>query len=174
MRKVTILSFLIFVLSNCNSSTKSDKKINPSGIEDELILVHTKQIDSLYIKRRNLLSVTLDSNDSLFVNGKPVKFLEIQEIAIEFLNNYGKNYNLPENPHKAIVSYQTHRGTSYKIYLEVLDELKGAYYHLRADYLDIPLEDYFYLKNSDKEDQILLKKGKTKYPMQLTESAPTE
>ena len=53
--------------------------------------------------------------------------------AKRFINNNGIDPNLSENPEKAIISLQNDRGTEYKTYIQVQNELAAAYNELRND-----------------------------------------
>ena len=56
---------------------------------------------------------------------------QLKEGAKKFINNNGVRENLSENPQKAIISLQNDRGTSYKMYIRVQNELAAAYNELR-------------------------------------------
>ena len=56
---------------------------------------------------------------------------ELRAGTKKFLDNWGRNPNLSENPQKAIVSLQNDRGTSYEMYIKVQNELSAAYRELR-------------------------------------------
>ena len=47
------------------------------------------------------------------------------------MNNYGRDSRWSVSPKKAVVSIQCQRGTSYKAYIEVRDEISKAYTELR-------------------------------------------
>jgi len=163
------IAFLLLIFFLVTTTIVNEKGVN-------IILPKKKEaeVEVMPQKERNIFKVLINSKDLLLVNGEPMEVNEIREKAIAFLGNNGKDENLSESPQKAIISYKTDRGTSYKMYLEVLDELKGAYHQLRADKLEIPLKDYLYLDKSEKADEKLLKKAKDAYPMQLSEAEPTE
>jgi hypothetical protein len=50
---------------------------------------------------------------------------------MDFVDNNGQDPNLSESPEKAIVSIKTDRETPYSIYIDMLDEVMGAYEELR-------------------------------------------
>ena len=56
---------------------------------------------------------------------------QLREGTKAFLDNWGKDPNLSDNPQKAIVSLQNDRGTSYEMYINVQNELSAAYRELR-------------------------------------------
>src|SRR5699024_10633530 len=62
---------------------------------------------------------------------QPTPINEVKETVMEFINNRGQDPNLSESPDKAIVSLKTDRETRYSIYINMLDEVMGAYDELR-------------------------------------------
>ena len=66
----------------------------------------------------------------------------LRKEAKKFLVNNGTDPNLSDNPQVAVVSVKTDRGTEYKTYLMVLDELIAAYNELRAEKLGITIDRY--------------------------------
>ena len=148
--------------------------VNEKGVNFILPKKKEAEVEVKPQKERNVFKVLVNSNDKLLVNDTPMDVIELREEAIDFLSNNGKNPDLSESPSKAIISYKTDRGTSYKTYLLVLDELKGAYHDLRAEELNISTKEYLYLDKAKKEDEKLLKTAKDAYPMQLSEAEPTE
>ena len=99
---------------------------------------------------------------------------ELRAKTIEFIDNRGKRADLSESPAQAIVSFKTDRGTDFKTYLQVLDELKAAYQQLRAEYLGIDLEDYLKLDPTEAEDNALIASGLREFPPTLSEAEPTD
>lgn len=75
----------------------------------------------------NLLSVLINSEDELLVEGELLNVLDLREKAIEFISNPSKRDDLPDNPKKAIISLKNDRGTSYEAYISVYNELTAAY-----------------------------------------------
>ncbi|MFS4455928.1 ExbD/TolR family protein [Maribacter sp. 2304DJ31-5] len=94
------------------------------------------------ISKRNILSILINGEDDLMVNGEIVEIKDLKELAIAFLDNggvksecdYCQGENDPkssDNPHKAIVSLLSNRETSYGVYVTVQNELVAAYHVLR-------------------------------------------
>ncbi len=122
---------------------------------------------------RNVFKVLVNSQDNLLVEGEVMELESIKDNAIAFLKNNGRNPDLSDSPQDAIVSFKTDRGTSYEMYIRVLDELKAAYHTVRAEFLGISVEDYLKLNSEDRNDNRLLSKAQDAYPMQLSEAEPT-
>ena len=92
------------------------------------------------IKERNLFTVIVNSNDELLVEDEVMELKDLRAAAIEFLDNGAENCsycqgakdpNSSVNPTKAVISLVNNRGTSYKRYIAVQNELVAAYNELR-------------------------------------------
>jgi len=82
---------------------------------------------------RNVYSVLVNAEDQLLVRGEPQSIKTLRANAKEFIMNPNKREDMAEKPTKAIISIKNDRGTSYKTYLEVYNELKAAYNELREE-----------------------------------------
>lgn len=96
------------------------------------------------IKERNLFVVNVNSNNDLFVEEELMELKDLRAATIKFLDNgagtgadacsYCQGERLEKssvNPTKAIISLVNNRGTSYKRYIAVQNELVAAYNDLR-------------------------------------------
>ena len=92
-----------------------------------------KQIeDDSQIHARNIYVVLVNSNNQLLVEGAPMDISQLKDGAKDFIDNNGLNPELSDNPEKAIISLQNDRGTSYKTYIQVQNELTAAYNELET------------------------------------------
>ena len=131
------------------------------------------------VKERNVFIVLINKNDQLLVEGKPTKINQLREKTKEFIVNPLNKEDLPEKktidvPYfgqyqvtKGIISLQNDRGTSYKSYIQVQNELAAAINELRDNlamqkfgkkYEDLP---------EDQADAI-----QKIYPMAISEAEP--
>lgn len=85
----------------------------------------------LRLNERNVYSVLVNANNQLLVRGTPMEIDDLRENTKEFIMNPNNRSDMAEKPTKAIISLKNDRGTNYKTYLEVWNELKGAYNELR-------------------------------------------
>ncbi|MFT4668050.1 MAG: biopolymer transport protein ExbD [Polaribacter sp.] len=101
-------------------------------LEDQGILVRlppwSDVIDTTVpVRPRNLLPIKINAKGLLLVGKEETKITELRDIAKEFITNPMKRLDLPSSPNKAVISLQNDRGTAYKYYLSVYNEIKGAY-----------------------------------------------
>ena len=91
------------------------------------------QEDDSQINAKNIYVVLINTNNQLLVEGELMDISQLREGAKRFINNNGIDPNLSDNPDKAIISLQNDRGTEYKTYIQVQNELAAAYNELRND-----------------------------------------
>lgn len=161
------IAFLLLIFFLVTTTIVSDSAI-PFTLPEK-VEIKEEQI----FLQKNIFKVLVNSNDDLLVEDDRMELLILRKEAIKFLTNNGKDPEYSDNPQKAIVSYKADRGTSYEMYINVLDELKAAYHVVRAQELGISVEKYLALDKEDKEDKKLLKKASEAYPMQLSIAEPT-
>lgn len=73
------------------------------------------------VSSENVLSVLLNANNQLLVEQQPLQVTELRARTTQFLLHEASS------PRKAVVSLQNDRSTQYETYLEVYNELMGAY-----------------------------------------------
>jgi biopolymer transport protein ExbD len=85
------------------------------------------------IRERNLLKILVNSQGLVLINERPTAIADVRERVIEFVDNANRanDENLSVSPQAAIVSIKTDRQTPYEIYINMLDEVRGAYRELR-------------------------------------------
>lgn len=128
-----------------------------------------EQIIEAKIEDRNIFTVLINARDELLVEGKPMDVARLREAAKEFIANpYGRE-DLAESPQKAIISLKTDRGTSYRMYITVYNELKAAYNELRDEEAMRRFGKSF--SKLTKEQQELIRDI---YPIKISEAEPEE
>lgn len=133
-----------------------------------------EEIDDVQTPGRNMFVVILNSNNDLLVENELMQIKDLRYQTKKFLNNRGKDANLSTSPAKAIVSFKSDRGTSFKSYLAAWDELQAAYNELRAEYLGLTLNEYLALDPTDPEANSMIKEAKKEYPPSLSEAEPND
>jgi biopolymer transport protein ExbD len=168
------IAFLLLIFFLVTTTIASDKGLTltlPPEPDD------AEQID-VKIKERNLFKVAINSSDRLLVEGERMDdYTQIKDKLIEHILNPSANPELAESPQDAIVSFKTDRGTSYEIYINVLDQLQGAYYQIYADRAGISAEKYRALNLKDPKDRALYEQGKgdgdNEIPMAISIAEPS-
>mgnify|MGYP001081276719 FL=1 len=124
-------------------------------------------IDDSQIKAKNIYVVLVNAKDQLLVEEESMDVAQLREGAKKFLDNWGKNPNLSDNPQKAIISLQNDRGTSYEMYIKVQNELSAAYRELRDREAQKKFGvNYMELKGANK------KEIRKMYPEKISEAEP--
>ena len=119
-----------------------------SGLQRRLppIPDEKQAVEDQKINRRNIIIVRINSADRLFAGNEPMDVSFLKDKIKEFLVNPNNDPNLPErspkeiegfgtyNVSKGVISLQNDRGTSYKKYIEVQNELVKAVNELRDEF----------------------------------------
>ncbi len=97
------------------------------------------------IKERNLLRISLNSNQEIFIEDEVVELEDIQQIVKAFVDNNGlsdcdycngnKSSESSEHPSEAVISLHHDALTKYHLFISVQDEITKAFYDLRTRYI---------------------------------------
>ncbi len=161
------IAFLLLIFFLVTTTIVEDKGILvrlPPWSEDE--------VDPTKLKTRNVFSVLVNAQNQLLVRGEPTDVNDLKNRAKEFIVNPEKREDLAEMPTKAIVSLKNDRGTNYKTYLKVYNELLAAYNELWDEEVRRSYSEYGD-KYSDELPFDVRKAIKGKIPMVLSEAEPT-
>ncbi len=149
------IAFLLLIFFLVTTTIASDKGLSivlpPKREEDEL--------NEFKMKDKNVFKVLVNARNQLLVEEESLDIRRLRESAKEFIDNKGRDEEMSESPQEAAVSFKTDRGTKYQTYIRVLDEIKAAYHELRAEFLEISLDDYLAFKEDEalKDDRLLKK-----------------
>ncbi len=119
------IAFLLLIFFLVTTTIAEDK-----GITVKLPPWSEEEPDITRLKTRNVFSVLVNAQDQLLVRGQIMDVDRLREEAKIFIANPNNRPDMAERPTKAIISLKNDRGTSYKAYLEVYNELKAAYSEL--------------------------------------------
>lgn len=142
-------------------------------VEDKGILVKLppwseEEPDPTKLKTRNVFSVLVNAQNQLLVRGEPMPLNNLKDKTKEFISNPDKREDLSESPKKAVVSIKNDRGTNYKTYLTVYNEIKAAYNELRDE-----MAKKKYSKPFDELPRQYQKVIRDDIPLILSEAEPT-
>ena len=158
------IAFLLLIFFLVTTTIDVDKGITvklPPWSEDDP--------DITKLNKRNVYSVLVNAQNQLLVRGQPMDVRELRANAKEFIWNPTKREDLAEKPTKAIISLKNDRGTKYGTYLEIYNELKGAYNELWNEEC---MRQYNVTFSEDLPIE-MRKTIKGKIPMVLSEAEPT-
>lgn len=157
------IAFLLLIFFLVTTTIDVDKGVLvklPPWSEDEP--------DIQKLKTRNVYSVLVNAQNQLLVRGELADITELRENAKEFIRNPNKREDMAEAPNKAIISLKNDRGTKYKTYLEVYNELKAAYRELWDDEAKRKFgKEYDFLERAQQ------KKVRSEIPLVISEAEPT-
>jgi len=120
------------------------------------------------LKTRNVYSVLVNADNQLLVRGQPADLDKLRENCKEFIMNPERRSDMAESPDRAIVSMKNDRGTKYAIYLEVYNEVKGAYNELRDEEGKKRFGKVYEFLNPDQKREI-----RKAIPLIISESEPS-
>jgi len=124
------------------------------------------------IRERNLLKILVNAQGMILINERPAALADVKQRVMDFVDNNDRDPNLSINPKAAIVSIKTDRQTPYEIYIDMMDEVRGAYKVLRDGVsmaqFGIPYDLYkTRLAGTGREDVV-----KDIYPMNVSIAEP--
>ncbi len=158
------IAFLLLIFFLVTTTIDVDK-----GITVKLPPWSDEEPDIQKLKTRNVFSVLVNAQDQLLVRGELAQIEELRERAKEFIANPQRRDDLSTDPKNAIISLKNDRGTSYKQYLAVYNELKAAYDELWDD----ECRKLYGIPYSNDLPIAYKRAIKEKIPMVLSEAEPT-
>ena len=136
--------------------------------------------DNILKKERNVLQVRLNKDDQLMCGKEYIDIKQLREKAKEFIVNPYDDEKLPEKHRKNIpllgdcmitekhvVSLRCDRGSSYKAYIAVQNELVAAYNELRDELAQEKWQKNYADLNEDQQKAI-----RDIYPQKISEAEP--
>lgn len=147
--------------------------------------------------QRNIFKILVNSSDRILVEDEPLTDItELRFMVKEFILNFGKAdqdaqelYNtLPQSlkvlslknesssdfPKDAVVSFKADRGTSYAIYIAILDEMQGAFYEIYGERIGLTADEFRGLDRKKPSDLEKYKKARFGFPMNISIAEPTK
>ncbi|MFD2531008.1 M56 family metallopeptidase [Gracilimonas halophila] len=100
---------------------------NESDDSSELTLPPAPPEPQAPIETQNLMRILMNSDGRLLMNEEPAELNEVKENIKQFLDNSSTD------PREAVISIKTIPDTPYDQYLDLLNEVRGAYYELRNE-----------------------------------------
>lgn len=158
------IAFLLLIFFLVTTTIDVDK-----GVLVKLPPWSDEEPDITKLNKRNVFSVLVNAQNQLLVRGEPTNVDDLKERAKEFIANPQRREDLAEAPNKAIISLKNDRGTKYKIYLEVYNEVKAAYSELWEE----EAQRKYQLPYGDDLPTAYRKEIRSKFPLVISEAEPT-
>lgn len=165
------IAFLLLIFFLVTTTFPEDQ-----GIENYMPKPCPKGIDcNTELNERNIFSIKLNKNNELMANNELITVDKLRASIKAFVDNNGdktceychgtKDKTLSDNPKMAVITLHTAREASYDNYIEVQNELVGAYYDLRKSLSKMKFhKDVAYLT----EDEV--RALQEAYPFRITEA----
>lgn len=149
---------------------------------------------------KNIFKILANSQDRLLVEDEPMEDVtELREMIKKFVLNFGEPsgtgrelYNsLPasmrsyvnskgrlvgssDEPGEAVVSFKADRGTSYELYVNVLDEINAAYNDIYGQRVGITAEEFLQLDKKDPDQKAKYLKARSGIPRAISIAEPNK
>ena len=133
------IAFLLLIFFLVTTTMATDE-----GINRKLPQICPTEDCTIDINERNILRIALNGKQEIMINNEIVPIESLKEIAKNFIDNNGDKscaycngnslITMSDNPKEAVISLQSDKQTSYKLFIKVQDELTKAYYELREVY----------------------------------------
>ncbi len=171
------IAFLLLIFFLITTSMDTDRglarQLPPPPEKDQ-------KVDDAKLKERNVLQVFLNLNDQLMCDNDYIGINELRGKAKEFIANPNNDEAKPEKitknvpffgntqvTDKHVISLRCDRGSSYKAYIAVQNELVAAYNELRDE-----LAQDKWQKNYADLDEDQQKAIREIYPQKISEAEP--
>jgi biopolymer transport protein ExbD len=158
------IAFLLLIFFLVTTTIAEDK-----GVLVKLPPWSDEPPENIKLNTRNVYSVLVNANNELLVRGEPMEVVKLKENTKLFITNPEKRADLSEDPTKAIVSLKNDRGTKYKMYLEVYNELKAAYNEIWEEQAMIRFG-----KNLEELNKTQRQEISEAFPLVISEAEPTK
>lgn len=165
------IAFLLLIFFLVTTTFPEDQ-----GIESVMPRPCPEGVDcTAELHEKNIFTIKLNRNNELMANNELIDIDELRENIKAFVDNNGdttceychgeKDISLSDNPKKAVIAIHTDREAKYDNYIEVQNELVGAYYELRQELCKMKFN-----KNVDEltEEEVLVLQES--YPFRITEA----
>jgi biopolymer transport protein ExbD len=171
------ISFLLLTFFLLTSAIVTDE-----GIQRRLPPMLPPEQKPPEVNEHNVLNIKVNMYDQLLVNSVPMANVrDLKNFTKEFITNPTNDPNKPENVlkyidelgesfrfSKGIVSLQNDRGTSYKKYIEVQNQLAEAFNELRDEFSQRKFGKTFANLNQNDKDGV-----QKLIPISISEAEPS-
>lgn len=168
------IAFLLLVFFLATTTMNVD-----SGIYRKLPPYQPDNMEAPKVAARNVLRISVTKDDILGINDEPSDINSLKDRAKEFILNPNNSEDLPQKDlkeipffgkvevSKGIISLQNDKGTSYRMYVAVQDQLAAAFNEMRN-----MKSNEKWGKNYDELDEEQQEAIRMLIPTQISEAEP--
>lgn len=169
MADIAFLLLIFFLVTTTIANDKGLSMLLPPKPDEE----NKPEIE---LHERNIFKVMINSADRLLVEDEPLEDPKlIRQMVKDHVLNFGASPNYSDSPKDAVVSFKANRGSSYEIFIAVLNELQGAYYDMYADRAGVTNERWREIASDlgDPENKRIYDLARKDFPMQISIAEPS-
>ena len=172
------IAFMLLIFFLITTSMDTDKglarRLPPPVPKDQ------KKNEEMDIKKRNILVVLINSNNQILCNNEFIDIKQLRENVRTFIENPYNDEPMPEKTEvdvpffgkqmvtkSHVISLQNDRGTEYQAYIDVQNELAGAYNELRDEVSKKKFGKAFADLDEDQQKAVQMI-----YPQKISEAEP--
>ena len=172
------IAFMLLIFFLITTSMDTDKglarRLPPPVPKDQ------KKNEEMDIKKRNILVVLINSNNQILCNNEFIDIKQLREKVRNFIENPYNDEHMPEKTEvdvpffgkqtvtkNHVISLQNDRGTEYKAYIDVQNELAAAYNELRDEVSRKKFGKAFADLDEDQQKAVQMI-----YPQKISEAEP--
>lgn len=169
-----LLLCYFLMTTTMGSQTGLQRRLPPMPSADQ-------QVQDQKVNRRNIIVVRINSADRILAGSEAIDISQLKDKIKEFLTNPTNDPNLPEKKDveiegygtcqvsQGVISLQNDRGTSYRAYIAVQNELVKAVNELRDEFSRSKYGKSFNGLSEDQQD--IVKKA---VPQNISEAEPKD
>jgi biopolymer transport protein ExbD len=169
MADIAFLLLIFFLVTTTIANDKGLSMLLPPKPDEE-------NKPEINIHERNIFKVLINSADRLLVEDEPLGDpKKIRQMVKDHVLNFGASPSFSDSPGDAVVSFKAARGTSYEIYITVLNEVQGAYYDMYADRAGVTNDRWREIASDlgDPEHRRIYDLARKDFPMQISIAEPS-
>lgn len=184
------IAFLLLIFFLVTTTIANDK-----GILMQLPPPPEEEIE-IKLQERNIFKILANSKDQLLVEDEPFTrpYEDLKQMVIEHVLNFGSPdeddiivfNDLPaslktvakrdpksaDGPGDAIISFKANRGTSYDVYIQVLNAIHEAYNEIYGARVGLTAEEFLQLDQSDEIQEKMYKQARAGIPKAISIAEP--
>ncbi len=170
MADIAFLLLIFFLVTTTIANDKGLSLLLPPKPDEE-------NKSEIKIKEHNMFKILINSADRLLVEGEPLDDpRKIRQMVTDHVMNYGKNPKMSDSPKDAVISFKADRGTTYELYIKVLNNVQGAYYDMYAARAGVTNKQWRDIASDlgDPENKRIYTIARKDFPMAISIAEPSK